>query len=110
MNRWRVGEDRGSKEKNRCPLTASTAVDEAKSKWCCLSWVLSLQKDFMNEKPEIQHYLEGRGHVCMFYPKFHCKTDPIEMLWVCQGILLFFILIHCDMCLHSLWSHLLYTS
>jgi hypothetical protein len=21
MNRWRVGEDRGSKEMNRCPLT-----------------------------------------------------------------------------------------
>jgi hypothetical protein len=21
MNRWRVGEDRGSKEKDRCPLT-----------------------------------------------------------------------------------------
>jgi hypothetical protein len=21
MNRWRVGEDRGSKETNRCPLT-----------------------------------------------------------------------------------------
>jgi hypothetical protein len=23
MNRWRVGEDRGSKEKDRCPLTVS---------------------------------------------------------------------------------------
>jgi hypothetical protein len=23
MNRWRVGEDRGSKEKDRCPLTSS---------------------------------------------------------------------------------------
>jgi hypothetical protein len=24
MNRWRVGEDRGSKEKDRCPLTVNT--------------------------------------------------------------------------------------
>jgi hypothetical protein len=23
MNRWRVGEDRGSKEKDRCPLTSA---------------------------------------------------------------------------------------
>jgi hypothetical protein len=24
MNRWRVGEDRGSKEKDRCPLTGTS--------------------------------------------------------------------------------------
>jgi hypothetical protein len=60
---------------------ASTAVEEPKSKWCCLSWVLLLQEDFVNEKPEIQHYLEGTGHVCMFYPKFHCEINLIEMLW-----------------------------
>jgi hypothetical protein len=27
MNRWRVGEDRGSKEKDRCPLTKSHTID-----------------------------------------------------------------------------------
>jgi hypothetical protein len=26
MNRWRVGEDRGSKEKDRCPLTRSSTL------------------------------------------------------------------------------------
>jgi hypothetical protein len=40
-----------------------------------------LQDDFVNEKPDIQHHLEGRGHVCIFYPKFHCEINPIEMLW-----------------------------
>jgi hypothetical protein len=35
----------------------------------------------LNEKPEIQQYLEGRGHVCMFCLKFHCEINPIEMLW-----------------------------
>ena len=35
----------------------------------------------MNEKPMIQHYIESRGHICMFLPKFHCELNPIEMLW-----------------------------
>lgn len=60
---------------------ASGIAEESQNKWCCLYQVISLQKDFVNEKPEIQHYLEGTGHVCMFYPKFHCEINPIEMLW-----------------------------
>jgi hypothetical protein len=60
---------------------ASKVVDKPENKWCCLYQVLSLQEDFANEKPEIQHYLEGGGHICMFYPKFHCEINPIEMLW-----------------------------
>ena len=42
---------------------------------------LSLQEDFANEKSMLQHYIEGRGHICMFLPKFHCKLNPIEMVW-----------------------------
>jgi hypothetical protein len=60
---------------------ASEVLDEPENKWCCLYQVLSLQEDFANEKPEIQHYLEGRGHICMFYPKFHCEINPIKMVW-----------------------------
>jgi hypothetical protein len=29
MNRWSVGEDRGSKEMDRCPLTVVSAQDES---------------------------------------------------------------------------------
>ena len=50
---------------------ASEAAEESKDKWCCLSRVIALQEDFVIEKAEIQHYLECRGHICMFYPKFH---------------------------------------
>ena len=51
------------------------------SDWCCCYHVLSLQDDFANKKPMIQHYIESWGHVCMFLPKFHCELDTIEMLW-----------------------------
>ena len=57
------------------------AVTVPENNWCCMYRVISLQEDFANEKPLLQHYLEGRGHVCMFLPKFHCELNPIEMVW-----------------------------
>jgi hypothetical protein len=60
---------------------ADEDVDVPANNWCCMHRVLTLQDDFANEKPRIQHYLEGRGHVCMFLPKFHCELNPIELLW-----------------------------
>jgi hypothetical protein len=30
MNRWRVGEDRGSKEKDRCPLTLGISLSKVR--------------------------------------------------------------------------------
>jgi hypothetical protein len=63
-------------------VEASSSVPSApQDEWCCAYRVLSLQDDFVNEKPLLQHYLEGRGHVCLFLPKFHCELNPIEMLW-----------------------------
>jgi hypothetical protein len=59
---------------------AEEAVTVPKN-WCCMYWVISLQEDFANEKPLLQHYLEGQGHVCMFLPKFHCELNLIEMIW-----------------------------
>jgi len=61
---------------------ASSSVPSApQDEWCCAYQVLSLQDDFVNKKPLLQHYLEGCGHVCLFLPKFHCELNPIEMLW-----------------------------
>ena len=70
---------------------------EPVSNWCCMHRVLSLQDNFANEKPMLQHYVEGRGHICMFLPKFHCELNPIEMLWgyakYCKSFTFFFALI-----------------
>ena len=54
---------------------------ELTNDWCCMSCILSLQEDFTQEKSMLQHYIEGRGHICMFLPKFHCELNPIEMVW-----------------------------
>jgi hypothetical protein len=51
------------------------------SRHCCMQWVLSLQLDFLAEKPLLQLVIEKAGHKCLFLPKFHCKLNPIEMVW-----------------------------
>lgn len=48
---------------------------------CCCHKILSLQSDFLNEKPLLQMIIEDAGHVCLFLPKFHCELNPIEMYW-----------------------------
>lgn len=48
---------------------------------CCWSKILSLQSDFLNEKPLLKMVIEEAGHVCLFLPKFHCELNPIELFW-----------------------------
>lgn len=60
---------------------ACNPVNKPSSDWCCLYQVLSLQDNFTNERPMIQHYIEEQGHVCIFLPKSHCELNTIEMLW-----------------------------
>lgn len=48
---------------------------------CCMGKVLSLQADFLAEKPQLQLVIEAAGHKCYFLPKFHCELNPIEMYW-----------------------------
>lgn len=55
--------------------------DLERSKTCCMRRVLSLQPDFVAEKPLLQVIIEKAGHKCLFLPKFHCELNPIEMVW-----------------------------
>jgi hypothetical protein len=41
MNRWRVGEDRGSKEMDGCPLTRAFSLDFPWLGKCCTSYLPS---------------------------------------------------------------------
>ena len=56
-------------------------VDLERSTSCCMQRTLSLQEDFLQEKPLIQLVIEKAGHKCLFLPKFHCELNPIEMVW-----------------------------
>jgi hypothetical protein len=43
--------------------------------------LLAAQPDFVNEKTLIHKMVEARGHICRFYPKFHCELPAIENYW-----------------------------
>ncbi len=48
---------------------------------CCCRRLLFSQPDFINQKLQLQELIESRGHICNFYPKYHCKLNFIEQYW-----------------------------
>ena len=42
---------------------------------------LSKYPDFANSKTVVQEKIEARGHMCMFFPKFHCELNVSERNW-----------------------------
>lgn len=48
---------------------------------CCARWVLSQQSDFQAQKGRVQEVVEARGHLVLFYPRFHCELNWIEYFW-----------------------------
>lgn len=39
------------------------------------------QSDFTLQKSHFKEYVTSWGHICDFYPKFHCKLNFIEQYW-----------------------------
>jgi hypothetical protein len=48
---------------------------------CCCRQLLFSQPDFVNQKAQLQELVESRGHLCDFYPKYHCELNFIEQYW-----------------------------
>lgn len=54
---------------------------EAGQKDCCCRRLLFTQPDFINQKSHLEELITSRGHVCDFYPKYHCELNFIEQYW-----------------------------
>lgn len=52
-----------------------------RKKNCCCCWLLFTQPDFENQKSHLEEYITSQGHICDFYPKYHCKLNFIEQYW-----------------------------
>ena len=48
---------------------------------CCARRLLLVQPDFLAQKSRLQEEIEKRGHLCLFFPKFHCELNWIEYRW-----------------------------
>src|ERR1700720_2484893 len=91
-------------------VEAEESVEESEDKWCCMYKVMSLQDDFVNEKPQLQHDLEARGHICLFLPKFHCELNPIELVWgyakYCESLFSFKLSLYSQYKIRRLSQHI----
>ena len=54
---------------------------EQKQTDCCCRRLLFNQPDFTTQKSQLEEYISSRGHICDFYPKFHCELNFIEQYW-----------------------------
>jgi len=48
---------------------------------CCCQWLLYSQPDVTDQKPYLWEFIESCGHLCNFYPKYHCEMNFIEQYW-----------------------------
>ena len=48
---------------------------------CCCCHLLFTQPDFIAQKSKLEEFITSQGHICNFYPKYHCKLNFIEQYW-----------------------------
>ena len=52
---------------------------------CCARRLLSVQPDFKEQRCEIEESIcrspNGKHHLVMYYPKYHCELNHIEHFW-----------------------------
>jgi len=48
---------------------------------CCCRHLLFTQPDFASQKALLEEHIESRGHLCDYYPKYHCELNFIEQYW-----------------------------
>lgn len=66
---------------SRFKLECATKGDHRDDQQCCARRLLASQPDFKIQKGVLAEELEKRGHLVMFYPKFHPELDFIEYYW-----------------------------
>jgi transposase len=48
---------------------------------CCASFVLSHEPDFLAQEEWLTQVVHKAGFEIIFYPKYHCELNYIEMVW-----------------------------
>jgi hypothetical protein len=56
-------------------------LEEMPEAGCCATKLMSLQRDFKEQKGWLEEALEAEHQEVIFYPKFHCELNFIERFW-----------------------------
>ncbi|CAB4491800.1 unnamed protein product [Rhizophagus irregularis] len=56
-------------------------VDDITRIDCYARRIILLQPDFLAQKSALEEAILEAGHLCIFYPKFHCELNFIERYW-----------------------------
>jgi hypothetical protein len=68
-------------KKLQCPPCKNGSPEPGKTN-CCAIRCLSEQPDFKNQKEWLREVVEDcHKHSIIFFPKFHCELNYIEMIW-----------------------------
>jgi hypothetical protein len=87
MSGWFKGMEIIIKERGLWPQNRSLNAQcegfkcEAGKTDCCCRRLLFTQPDFINQKSHLEELITSRGHICDFYPKYHCELNFIEQYW-----------------------------
>ena len=38
-------------------------------------------RNFVDQRSQLEELIMSRGHICDFYPKYHCELNFIEQYW-----------------------------
>ena len=68
---WREGLRLACAAKAECNVGSS----------CRARSILAAQPDFAGQRSAIEEYLVSKGQLVLYFPKFHCELNWIEMFW-----------------------------
>ncbi|PBK97946.1 hypothetical protein ARMGADRAFT_1044557 [Armillaria gallica] len=72
MPGWFKGMETIIREQGLWPEDGLLAQCEARQTDCCCRWLLFTQPDFIAQKSQLKELIVSWGHICDFYPKYHC--------------------------------------
>lgn len=80
---WRYWRSDGGRFRLECPTTfdRSGCPEQMPEGGCCARRLLSVQRDFLEQKGWLEDELEKAHQELLFYPKFHCELNFIERFW-----------------------------